>query len=275
MNGRFFLDTNIFVYSFDASSPKKAAQARKLIRSAIETRGGIVSYQECKSSLALHCAISQSPCAASTQNNIVDHVSSTPFSAFFASFVWRGTPDWSQVPIALVRFVDRCLCNRTTLLRCKFHSSPANTLETKSANTRKMPKVSVEFFKAKTFRMDGRLEASRSPTPLSDRRTSSWESQIAGGENNGSEGASPSRSNHSKLVAGACNHPNESSVKFALIQPKVWKALPVCPSLRPLWHLFGLKGFTGRIAGRPLKQSTLSIWMVAGAGVISGYESRW
>src|SRR3984957_3443092 len=44
-NGRFFLDTNIFVYSFDASSPKKAAQARKLIRSAIETRSGIVSYQ--------------------------------------------------------------------------------------------------------------------------------------------------------------------------------------------------------------------------------------
>ena len=45
MSARFFLDTNIFVYSFDASSPKKAAQARKLIRSAIVTRGGIVSYQ--------------------------------------------------------------------------------------------------------------------------------------------------------------------------------------------------------------------------------------
>src|SRR5271155_712422 len=45
MNGRFFLDTNIFVYSFDASSPKKAAQARQLIRNAIETGGGIVSYQ--------------------------------------------------------------------------------------------------------------------------------------------------------------------------------------------------------------------------------------
>ncbi len=45
MSGRFFLDTNIFVYSFDTSSPKKAAQAQKLIRSAIETRGGIVSYQ--------------------------------------------------------------------------------------------------------------------------------------------------------------------------------------------------------------------------------------
>jgi predicted nucleic acid-binding protein len=45
MSGRFFLDTNIFVYSFDANSPKKLAQSTKLIRRAIETRGGIVSYQ--------------------------------------------------------------------------------------------------------------------------------------------------------------------------------------------------------------------------------------
>jgi len=45
MSTRFFLDTNIFVYSFDSTSPKKAAQARKLIRNAIETRRGIVSYQ--------------------------------------------------------------------------------------------------------------------------------------------------------------------------------------------------------------------------------------
>jgi len=45
MSGRFFLDTNIFVYSFDANAPKKAAQATKLIRKGIETRGGIVSHQ--------------------------------------------------------------------------------------------------------------------------------------------------------------------------------------------------------------------------------------
>ncbi|HTB93381.1 MAG TPA: PIN domain-containing protein [Candidatus Sulfotelmatobacter sp.] len=45
MSGKFFLDTNIFVYSFDLSSPKKAAEATKLIRKGIETRGGIVSYQ--------------------------------------------------------------------------------------------------------------------------------------------------------------------------------------------------------------------------------------
>jgi predicted nucleic acid-binding protein len=45
MSGKFFLDTNIFVYSFDPNSPKKAALATKLIRKGIETRGGIVSYQ--------------------------------------------------------------------------------------------------------------------------------------------------------------------------------------------------------------------------------------
>jgi predicted nucleic acid-binding protein len=45
MSGKFFLDTNIFVYSFDPNLPKKAAQAAKLIRKGIETRSGIVSYQ--------------------------------------------------------------------------------------------------------------------------------------------------------------------------------------------------------------------------------------
>lgn len=45
MNGRFFLDTNVFVYSFDASVPAKARRARQLIRRAVATRKGIVSYQ--------------------------------------------------------------------------------------------------------------------------------------------------------------------------------------------------------------------------------------
>ncbi len=45
MNGRFFLDTNIFVYSFDERSPTKSSRAAQLIREAIQTRRGIVSYQ--------------------------------------------------------------------------------------------------------------------------------------------------------------------------------------------------------------------------------------
>ena len=44
-SGRYFLDTNIFVYSFDAGNTHKAKQATNLIREAVTTRMGIVSYQ--------------------------------------------------------------------------------------------------------------------------------------------------------------------------------------------------------------------------------------
>jgi predicted nucleic acid-binding protein len=45
MSGRFFLDTNIFAYTFDAKAPAKAKKAAQLIRRAADTGGGIVSYQ--------------------------------------------------------------------------------------------------------------------------------------------------------------------------------------------------------------------------------------
>jgi predicted nucleic acid-binding protein len=45
MSDRLFLDTNIFVYSFDRSAPQKAAKAKRLIRQALASQKGIVSYQ--------------------------------------------------------------------------------------------------------------------------------------------------------------------------------------------------------------------------------------
>lgn len=45
MSDRFFLDTNIFVYSFDRTSPSKARRATQLIRDGVATRKGAVSYQ--------------------------------------------------------------------------------------------------------------------------------------------------------------------------------------------------------------------------------------
>lgn len=45
MNGRFFLDTNVFVYTFDRHSATKAKKASDLIRNAVDTGNGIVSYQ--------------------------------------------------------------------------------------------------------------------------------------------------------------------------------------------------------------------------------------
>ncbi len=45
MSGRFFLDTNLFVYTFDANSPLKAKKASQLIRRAADSGAGIISYQ--------------------------------------------------------------------------------------------------------------------------------------------------------------------------------------------------------------------------------------
>jgi predicted nucleic acid-binding protein len=45
MSARFFIDTNIFVYMFDQDAPDKARIASQLVREAIATQKGIVSYQ--------------------------------------------------------------------------------------------------------------------------------------------------------------------------------------------------------------------------------------
>ena len=45
MSARFFLDTNLFVYAFDPTAPSKNRRATQLIREAVSTRKGIVSYQ--------------------------------------------------------------------------------------------------------------------------------------------------------------------------------------------------------------------------------------
>src|SRR5208337_1549112 len=45
MSDRFFLDTNIFVYSFDQNAVAKAQRAVQLIREALTTQKGVISYQ--------------------------------------------------------------------------------------------------------------------------------------------------------------------------------------------------------------------------------------
>ena len=45
MSDRFFLDTIIFVYSFDQSAAAKARKAAQLIREALTTQKGVISYQ--------------------------------------------------------------------------------------------------------------------------------------------------------------------------------------------------------------------------------------
>jgi predicted nucleic acid-binding protein len=45
MAERFFLDTNIFVYSFDRSEPEKQRGAQSLIEKCLDAQCGVISYQ--------------------------------------------------------------------------------------------------------------------------------------------------------------------------------------------------------------------------------------
>jgi predicted nucleic acid-binding protein len=45
MSAKFFLDTNIFVYSFDTTCQAKQIKAKELIQEALSTNMGVISYQ--------------------------------------------------------------------------------------------------------------------------------------------------------------------------------------------------------------------------------------
>lgn len=45
MRDRFFLDTNIFVYTFDSREPDKQDRARNLVVDALTHRRGVISHQ--------------------------------------------------------------------------------------------------------------------------------------------------------------------------------------------------------------------------------------
>ncbi len=45
MSDKFFIDTNVLIYSFDDRSPTKRETARNLIAEALEKGTGVISYQ--------------------------------------------------------------------------------------------------------------------------------------------------------------------------------------------------------------------------------------
>jgi predicted nucleic acid-binding protein len=45
MKGKYFIDTNIFVYTFDHTNRKKQKRSKEIIAEALEKSTGVVSYQ--------------------------------------------------------------------------------------------------------------------------------------------------------------------------------------------------------------------------------------
>jgi predicted nucleic acid-binding protein len=92
MKGRFFLDTNVFLYSFDKNAPAKAAKAKQLIQDAITTRKGLISYQVVQEFLNVALTRFPVPMTVAEAEQYLTHVfrpllSGPPSEALFAEAI--------------------------------------------------------------------------------------------------------------------------------------------------------------------------------------------
>ena len=84
MNDKFFLDTNILVYTFDEENPEKRSRARSLVADALAGSRGVISYhvaQEFLNSALRRFAKPLSPADAERYLTVVLE----PLCAVFAS----------------------------------------------------------------------------------------------------------------------------------------------------------------------------------------------
>jgi len=74
MNVKYFLDTNVLVYCFDKDSIAKQSRAKKLVRSALVTGDGIISYQVVQEFLNVSTRKFAQPMSASDASNYLNQV---------------------------------------------------------------------------------------------------------------------------------------------------------------------------------------------------------
>jgi len=74
MSAEIFLDTNIFVYTFDASAPEKRAHARTLVREALDKGKGAISWQVTQEFLNVARHKFQNPLTPGEASDYLDQV---------------------------------------------------------------------------------------------------------------------------------------------------------------------------------------------------------
>jgi len=74
MNGRYFLDTNIIVYSFDHTSAKKQNIAQKLIEVALQSNKGCISFQVVQECLNVSTRKFSTPLSVPDAKQYLQHV---------------------------------------------------------------------------------------------------------------------------------------------------------------------------------------------------------
>lgn len=74
MKDKYFLDTNIFVYTFDSSHPAKQKKAQLLVQQALKTKRGIISYQVVQEFLNVATKKFQTPMSHTEANLYCEHI---------------------------------------------------------------------------------------------------------------------------------------------------------------------------------------------------------
>jgi len=87
MSGKFFLDTNILVYTFDATAPAKQHIARQLISTALNSQQGIISYQVVQEFLNVAMRKFSPPLKPDDANIYLDRIL-TPLCELFPSMIY-------------------------------------------------------------------------------------------------------------------------------------------------------------------------------------------
>ena len=89
MSAKFFIDTNIIVYTFDLRSPKKKRRAMELLQTALDDGRGLISYQVVQEFLNVSSRKFVKPLGARDQLEYLDRVLSPLCEIFPSSALYR------------------------------------------------------------------------------------------------------------------------------------------------------------------------------------------
>ena len=82
LRGRFFLDTNVLVYSFDLTSPDKQRIAQGLIAESLRTQRGVISSQVVQELLQSRITQIRPPYEHSRRSRLPEKCAHTPLPSF-------------------------------------------------------------------------------------------------------------------------------------------------------------------------------------------------
>jgi len=96
MKDKFFLDTNIFVYSFDRNSQSKSEKSQFLIKTALDSANGIISFQVIQEFLNVSISKFKNPLTITDARKYLENVL-FPLCEVFPSFnSYRKTMDLKE-----------------------------------------------------------------------------------------------------------------------------------------------------------------------------------